>query len=1097
MTHAAADLLLKHLRSALDPACHEEGDDGQLLTRWVLHRNADAFSALVRRHGPMVWQVSRGILHQTQDAEDVFQATFLVLARKAAALQERSSIAGWLYQTAHRLALKTRTATARRLRRETGVTSPISGDPLEEISVREAQSILAAELHHLPAAYREPLLLCFYEGSTQDEAARRLGCSIRTLKRRIGQARALLRRRLARRGLDLACVLPLVMISRWHVPARLLQQTVSDAGRFAAKQGLTGAAAVLAEGLLRTMVLKKLAVLFAVLVTLGGMTAAVGVTSPVPAPAAQAGAKQGPADPKENEEIAPRLDRYGDPLPPGAVQRIGSSRFRQSGHISHLLYAPDGASIASASDDGSLRLWDAKTGKLRWRFPLPPRSFHRALAMSPDGKTLAVLSRYEYALVDTTTGSSLIGHTWEKEQKDLSCLAISPDLSTLARGYWDGTVRLHDSATGQEKLQFTTGDKATALRPGALNFAKDGKTIIVAGSPLSTVAAYDVASGRVVWISKMEQAFAPRLAFSRGARFLAGSFQRQSRLLVWEFAGDKATQLIYQPFNDPICCEASPDSSLLAVGGQGREIVLFETASGKEVRRLLWHPSTLSLAFAPDGKTLASADGNGGIALWDVATGKMLPASPEPSGAFGLSFTADGKQVRCIGDSIYWWDVKTGELVRRLPNDPSWYWGRAFSPDEKLLAASLLKGDIVLVDARTGTTVRRLSGHTAMADGLSFSPDGSKLFSAGGFDPRVIIWDVPTGKSLQVLEDSARRVERIVPSPDGRWLAAAASDASARGDFDIRLWDIASKKVVHRLTPRRGSAFHIVFSADSARLVSVGGEPGRPNTQGVVQLWDVATGKEVRAFSGHQERVVCAAFSPDGRMLATGSLDKTLRLWEVESGMERRRIEGHEGYVRAVDFSSDGGLLAAASDDAPVYLWDVYAPTWSSSVTAKLRLTVDDRYWQRLADPDAGKAFQAICTLVAHPGKAFAVMQEGWQHSPRATPAQVQQWLKDLDSNQFPVRQQASTALEKFATGHEELLRQAQGQATSVETRRRLAQILERPSPERLRRMRMLEIAERIGTAAARTYLQSLVAQTDDPELSKQAAASLRRLEGR
>ena len=516
MTHAAADLLLKHLRSALDPACHEEGDDGQLLTRWVLHRNADAFSALVRRHGPMVWQVSRGILHQTQDAEDVFQATFLVLARKAAALQERSSIAGWLYQTAHRLALKTRTATARRLRRETGVTSPISGDPLEEISVREAQSILAAELHHLPAAYREPLLLCFYEGSTQDEAARRSGCSIRTLKRRIGQARALLsaaRPTWPRPGVRTPPGDDLPMPRA----GALLQQTVSDAGRFAAKQGLTGAAAVSAEGLLRTMVLKKLAVLFAVLVTLGGMTAAVGVTSPAPVPAAQAGAKQVPADPQENQEIAPRLDRYGDPLPPGAVQRIGSSRFRQSGHISHLLYTPDGASIASASDDGSLRLWVAKTGKLRWRFPLPPKSFHRALAMSPDGKTLAVLSRYEYALVDTATGSSLIGHKWETEKKDLSCLAISPDLSTLARGYWDGTVRLHDSATGQEKLQFTTGDKATALRPGALNFAKDGKTIIVAGSPLSTVAAYDVASGRVVWISKMEQAFAPRLAFSRGA----------------------------------------------------------------------------------------------------------------------------------------------------------------------------------------------------------------------------------------------------------------------------------------------------------------------------------------------------------------------------------------------------------------------------------------------------------------------------------------------------------------------------------------------------------------------------------------------------
>jgi len=384
-----------------------------------------------------------------------------------------------------------------------------------------------------------------------------------------------------------------------------------------------------------------------------------------------------------------------------------------------------------------------------------------------------------------------------------------------------------------------------------------------------------------------------------------------------------------------------------------------------------------------------------------------------------------------------------------------------------------------------------------MALVLSFSHDGSKLFSSAGFDPHVIIWDVATGKSLQVLEDRARLIDRIVPSPDGHWFATAGEDASAPNAFYIRLWDMASKKVVHRMTPRRGSAGTLVFSADSTRLVSVGGEPGRPNTQGVAQLWDVATGKEVRSFNGHQERVVCAAITPDGRMLATGSLDRTLRLWEIESGLERRRIEGHEGYVRAVDFSADGRLLAAASDDAPVYLWDLYAPTGSSSATAKLRLTIDDRYWQRLADPEPAKAFQAMCTLIAHPDNAISVMEMGWQHSPRATPAQIHQWLKDLDSNQFSVRQEASAALEKFATGHEELLRQAQEQATSVEARRRLAQILERPSTERLRRVRMLEVSERIGTAAARKFLQSLLAQTDDPELSKQAVASLKRLGGR
>ena len=121
MARAAANLVLKHLRGVLDPTRREAGSDGQLLTRWAAERDPNAFAALVWRHGPMVWRVGRSLLHGTEDTEDAFQATFLVLARKAAALQHRRSVAGWLYQTTRRLAWKAR--------HQRGPQAPTRGPP--------------------------------------------------------------------------------------------------------------------------------------------------------------------------------------------------------------------------------------------------------------------------------------------------------------------------------------------------------------------------------------------------------------------------------------------------------------------------------------------------------------------------------------------------------------------------------------------------------------------------------------------------------------------------------------------------------------------------------------------------------------------------------------------------------------------------------------------------------------------------------------------------------------------------------------------------------------------------------------------------------
>ena len=287
----------------------------------------------------------------------------------------------------------------------------------------------------------------------------------------------------------------------------------------------------------------------------------------------------------------------------------------------------------------------------------------------------------------------------------------------------------------------------------------------------------------------------------------------------------------------------------------------------------------------------------------------------------------------------------------------------------------------------------------------------------------------------------------------------------------------------------------MVFSADSTRLVSVGGEPGRLNDFGEVQLWDVSTGKEVRAFTGHKERVTCVAMTADGRMLATGSLDNTFRLWEVSSGMERTRIPGHEAPVFSVDFSPNGRLLAAASMDAPVYIWDAYAPPNLKLTNGKLLKQDREKLWQALADTDAAVAFHAICELIAHPNEASAILEGGWKQLPRATPKQMRSWVDDLSSEQFTVRKTATTELERFAAAHESLLRDALKQAGSLEARQRLEKILGRINPEGLRRSRMLEVLEQLHTAPARRFLRTLAEQTEDTAMAREAAAGLGRQE--
>src|SRR5579884_2283399 len=278
------DTFLRHFHDLTTP----RPSDRELLRRFAGQRDEAAFGTLVRRHGRMVLGVCRRALGNGPDAEDAFQATFLVLATRAASGSWQDSVAGWLHGVAHHVALKARAAAARRRLRESRAPTRAAGDPLEEINGRELRGVLDEELSRLSEKYRVPLVLCYLEGATRDEAARQLGWPVGTLKSRVERGRELLRARLRRRGLALAAALSASALPADAAPpAALALETARAAVTTAAgrtSSGVASAPAVrLARAVLRGPLLTRLQGAVVLVVAAGLVAVAAGHRGAAPA----------------------------------------------------------------------------------------------------------------------------------------------------------------------------------------------------------------------------------------------------------------------------------------------------------------------------------------------------------------------------------------------------------------------------------------------------------------------------------------------------------------------------------------------------------------------------------------------------------------------------------------------------------------------------------------------------------------------------------------------------------------------------------------------------------------------------------------------
>jgi RNA polymerase sigma factor (sigma-70 family) len=643
----------------------DEAGDGELLEAFVQRRDDAAFAALVRRHGPMVLAVCRRLLRDDADVEDAFQATFLVLLRRARSVGRPERLAGFLYGVAYRTALKARGVAAHKAAHQ----RPLADLPVEDgVAVlvwRELRPLLDEELQRLPEKQRVAVVLCCLEGLSKREAARRLGWPEGTLSTRLHQARQALRRRLARRGLTLSAVAVAAALAAGAAPAALPAPLAA-----AARAGtLTAAAprvAALAEGVIRAMWLSSVKGVVLALCAAGLVALGVGglVRAPAaPGPEAPAGAEAEPA------RGAPPAQAPGEDGPEPKKFALGAD-------VRQAVWSPDGRLLATratrwvkrpgGTDDdldsfSTVKIWDTITGREIVSLGELKNSGQVGMAFSPDGRVLALSQRRtieqgdRVEMWEAQTGKIL--RTIDMDYgRSPPHLAFSPDGKTLAVLYagekgrdpnvegLQGGARLWDVQTGKEVRSFR-GHKSLAI---CLAFSPDGRALATGGDQHdASVRLWELRTGKLLWVTQAGGTV-------RGVAF-------------------------------------SPDAKLVATGqGDGR-VALLDAATGREVRALAAAATNERPAFSPDGRLLLCAGEDdkrkGETRLWEVATGKLLKVWTDTR--TGPAFSPDGRMVAVLGQGgvLSLWDLK--ELAARPEAKPE------TKPEPALAAHARLIGDLL------------------------------------------------------------------------------------------------------------------------------------------------------------------------------------------------------------------------------------------------------------------------------------------------------------------------------------------------------------------------------------------------------------------
>jgi WD40 repeat protein/tetratricopeptide (TPR) repeat protein len=365
----------------------------------------------------------------------------------------------------------------------------------------------------------------------------------------------------------------------------------------------------------------------------------------------------------------------------------------------------------------------------------------------------------------------------------------------------------------------------------------------------------------------------------------------------------------------------SPDGRRLATASSDKTVKVWDAHTGQELVSLRGHADLVSsVCFSPDGLRLATASWDRTVKVWDAQTGQDRRTLKGHTAAVdGVCFSPDGRRLATASYdmTVRVWDAQDEPELLMLRGHTDSVTAVCFSPDGRRLATAARDKMVKTWDAQTGQELLALKGHAGRVVGVCFSPDGKRLASASE-GKTVKVWDGQTGQELLTLQGHSNGVTGVCFSPDGRRLASASyypDGGDARGE--LKVWDARTGQDLLTLRGLTSVARSVCFSPDGRRLATACGgalDAQKRLLPGEVKVWDAQTGHEQLTLKGQARGGGSVCFSPDGRRLATDSLDQTVKLWDVQTGQELLTFGGHTDTVESFCFSPDGRRLASASN---------------------------------------------------------------------------------------------------------------------------------------------------------------------------------------
>jgi WD40 repeat protein len=607
-------------------------------------------------------------------------------------------------------------------------------------------------------------------------------------------------------------------------------------------------------------------------------------------------------------------DLYGDPLPDGAVARLGTVRFRgPDGSVIGLRFSADGQTLLTVSDDATLRLWETTTGRME-REVRPDPLYVRTVAFSPDGKLMALNGsqrtdgdvpgfQHVRRLVDTASGK-VVGRLSLSDRDSDHDLAFTPDGKFLMSLGSSGILRIEEIASGVELLQ----QKFTRDNLASLAVSPDGKTVAVWSGPNTRkLYLWNWQSGEEPQEVKLPRQRIRTVAFSCDGKTLAACGDFEPFVDEWDVAtGRLRNHFELREDVTPGGLAFHPDGETIAVSDSGNQrekhwsggVLLLERGTGKLVREMPT-PGTSAhrVVFSSDGHWLAAVSG-GGVHVWDLGRGEEVAAGAAGhQGGIGQIATAHGGLIATASDdhTVRVWDAATGKERLRLPHG-HWVRALALSSDGRRLVSSSLDDFVYLWDLQSGNQVYKLPGHGELGGyrAVGFTPDGGRFLSWGD-DLYLRVWDVTTGKAL--LEIAVR--------PSG---VAAANEDDEAGPRERRMMGMLMGPAAFtpdgkRLVAALGGTFHVIDTATGRMEHSV-----KHLGSNVISSLAVAPDGRLFASSGWGRSIQTKL--PDGRTQSTTPNHHPVCLIELASGKLARELELPTSEAGPVTFSPDGKLLA-------------------------------------------------------------------------------------------------------------------------------------------------------------------------------------------